>query len=123
VKVGQKWDISVVAGGEESGLWPVQKECRLEELVREVDQELGRVSFVIGFQSSRKEERTFDGQSATATKMVMDGDGEVMFNLSEDFARDFLMQYKNTIDLLFEDESKGVVTMEKEIRLHKEIVK
>ena len=123
VEVGQKWDIGVVAGGEESELLPIQKQCRLDEVIREGDQELARVSFAIGYQSSREREMSFEGQSARAKKMLMDGGGEVVFNLSEDFARDFSMKYKNTVDLLFEDESKGVVTMEQEIVLHKEIVK
>jgi len=122
VKVGQKWDIGVLPSGEASGPIPVQTQCRLDEVVREGDQELARVSFAIGFQNSQEREMAFDGQSATVKKMLMDGGGEVVFNLSEDFARDFSMKYKNTIDLLFEDESKGVVTMEQEITLRKEKV-
>ena len=123
VKVGQKWDIAIIPGGVEDGPFPIQTQCRLDELVREEEKELARVTYAIGYQSSREEERTVDGQSATVKKKLMDGGGEVVFDLSEDFARDFSMNYKNTIDLLFEDESEGVLTMEVEVTIEKQIIK
>ncbi|MCP4710388.1 MAG: hypothetical protein GY869_17330 [Planctomycetes bacterium] len=122
VEVGQKWDMGIIPGSKEQGAFPIQTQCRLDELVREGDQEFGRVSFAIGFQSQQEEQRNVDGQPATVKKMLMDGSGELMFDLQQDFARDFLLKYKNTIDLLFADDSTGVITMDQEVTMRKVIV-
>jgi len=121
VSVGQKWDIGVMGSGLTDS-FPIQTQCRLDEVLWEGDQELAWVTYAIGHLSEPETEIQIEGQAATVKKMLMDGNGDLKYNLREDFARDFSMKYKNTIDLLFEDASEGVLTIEEEKTFRKEII-
>ena len=122
VKVGSKRNSFVL--NEQSGLGqlPLWIEGRLEEIFTIRGQKQGRMSFDFIFDNADEIDTELGGQPAQITKTHLEGTGNMVFNLAENFVGEFSLHMRGRFEMVLPDEVKGEFLMDEKVRLIKEII-